>query len=96
MTRQEYLSERAKKEEQIRKISKEIEELRAQYCKDCAPYKVGDRIRLNGKEGVISYVEPYGDDDFSYNWRPFREDGSEGFNRPIWDYDTKNIKKVEE
>lgn len=95
MTRQEYLAARGKKEEEIRNIRNEILELRAQYCKDCAPYKVGDRIRLNGKEGVISYVEPYGDE-FSYKWRPFRKDGSEGYERTIMYYDTKIIKKLED
>ena len=95
MTRKEYLALRDKKEEEIRKIGKEIAELRNQYCNDCAPYKIGDKIRLNGKEGVISYIEPYGDE-FSYKWRPFKTDGSEGFERTILCYDTKNIEKVDD
>lgn len=93
MTREEYLKMRKEKEAEIKKINNEIEMLKEQYCKDNAPFNIGDRIRLNGKEGVISVIKVWFDD-FEYYWRPFRKDGTEGAEKRIWSYDYKNIERI--
>ena len=97
MIKEEFLVALKEKEEAIENINKEIAELKAQYCNDCAPYKIGDKIELYGKIGIISYigVDSY-NHDFKYKWRILKKDGSEGIVRDIWSYDTKSIKKVED
>ena len=48
MTKEEFLVALKEKKEVIENINKEIAELKAQYCNDCVPYKIGDKIKLNG------------------------------------------------
>ena len=96
MTREEFLVALKEKKEAIENINKEIAELKAQYCNDCAPYKIGDKIKLNGKEGIISSIGVDYNYEFTYKWRPFKKDGSEGCERIIWRYDIEKMKKVED
>lgn len=96
MTREEFLVALKEKKEAIENINKEIAELKAQYCNDCAPYKIGNKIKLNGKEGVISSIGVDYNYEFTYKWRPFNKDGSKGDERCIWIYDMEYMKKVED
>lgn len=93
MTKEEYLKAVKEKQSEIAKLESEIKILDEEYCKDCAPFKIGDKIRIKGKEGVISSVRVWYNE-FEYNWRPFRKNGSEGAEKKIWSFDIKNIEKV--
>ena len=95
MTKEEYWAIVNKKYSEVAKLKKEIEELTVQYCNDNAPFKIGDKVRINWREGIITSIEPYGDD-FYYKWRPFNKDGSKGDERCIWIYDMEYMKKVED
>lgn len=88
MTKEEYLALKYEKLNKIAEIHAEIENIAKQYVKDNALYKVGDRIRLNGKEGFISSIHVC-DDMFDYYWKPFRKDGKEGAEKRIWSYEEK-------
>lgn len=92
MTKEEYLDLKYEKLNKIAEIHAEIENIAKQYVKDNALYKVGDRIRLNGKEGIISSIRVSADM-FDYYWRPFRKDGREGAEKRILGYEEKNIEK---
>lgn len=94
MTKEEFNRFLKEKRAAIEAIQNEILEIKAQYCKENAPLKVGDRIRLKGKEGVISQVSIPWDTSFEYRWRPFKKDGSEGAEKTIWGFDEKNIEKL--
>lgn len=93
MNREEYEKKLAEKNAEIDKINKQINELKKQYCNDCSPFKVGDRVRFNGKEGVITSIYPSWKN-FEYKWKPFRKDGSEGSEKNIWSFDFDKIEKI--
>lgn len=93
MNRKEYEDRLAEKEKEIDKIEAEISALIEKYCNDCSPFKVGDKIRFNGKEGVIIKISP-GWRDFEYYWKPFKKDGSLGCKKIIWYYDFEKIEKI--
>lgn len=93
MTKEEYLALKYEKLNKIAEIHAEIDKIEKKYIKDNAVYKVGDRIRLNGKEGTISSIRVFADM-FNYYWRPFRKDGKDGAEKRIWSYEEKNIEKI--
>lgn len=93
MTKKEYEEKLAEKQAEISKINNEISRLKEQYCNDCSPLKIGDRIRFNGKEGIITSVRTSWKH-FEYKWKPFRKDGSEGCEKNIWSFDFDKIEKL--
>lgn len=93
MTKKEYEEKLAEKQAEISRIKDEISELTRQYCDDCSPFKVGDRVRFKGKEGIITSVAPSWKL-FEYKWKPLRKDGSEGCEKNIWGFDFDKIEKV--
>lgn len=93
MNRKEYEERLAEKEKEIDKIKAEISALKEKYCNDCSPFKVGDKIRFNGKEGVIIKTSPAWRD-FEYHWQPFKKDGSLGCKKIICWYDFEKIEKI--
>lgn len=93
MTKEEYLALKYEKLNKIAEIHSEIDKIEEHYIKDNALYKVGERIRLNGKEGVISSIRLCADM-FNYSWRPFRKDGKNGAEKRIWGYEENNIEKL--
>ena len=93
MTKEEYLALKYEKLNKIAEIHSEIDKIEEHYIKDNALYKVGERIRLNGKEGVISSIRLFADM-FNYFWRPFRKDGKNGAEKRIWGYEENNIEKL--
>lgn len=93
MNRKEYEEKLSEKRMEISNIENEIKELTEQYCNDCSPFKVGDKIRFYRKEGVITKIYPVRDK-FEYIWRPFRKDGNEGAERKIWSFDFNKIEKL--
>lgn len=94
MTKEEYKAICDEKNEEIYKIKYELKLAREEYCRDCSQFKIGEKVSLNGKEGIITKIMAY-DDVFEYRWRPFKKDGTEGVERKIHFWDFKNIKKCE-
>lgn len=92
MTKEEYTAIYTEKNKKIFKLKRELKLATEEYCRDCSPFKIGEKVSLNGKEGVITKIMVY-NDIFEYRWKPFKKDGTDGVERDIHFWDFKNIKK---
>lgn len=95
MTKDEYDKLVGQKYNQIRELEHQINQLTKQYCEENSPLKIGDKIRFNDKQGIITSIKPsILGDSFEYVWKPFKKDGSLGCEKFIYYYQVQNIEKI--
>lgn len=94
MNKEEYSKIVSNKRAQIRELQNQIIQLTKQYCEENSSFKKGDKIRLNGKEGVISSINIGTFKDFDYKWRPYKKDGHLSYERMLDWTEQDKIEKI--
>lgn len=95
MTHEEYILAINQKRAQIRDLKKQIYQLTEQYCEQNSPFKIGDKIRLGDKEGVISFVGlDFLESGFMYKWTPIKKNGKFDYEQRIYSYEIPHIEKI--
>lgn len=86
MTKEEFETQMKQLHSEIRERENEIIRIRKEYAKEYAPFKVGDVVTCNGKNGVITQVSVNGvlTTSFYYKWQPYKKDGSLSYERELW------------
>ena len=95
MTKEEYQKKIDEKRALIDEISHQIDELKKECCIEHSPLKIGDKIKLNDKEGYITDIQMSAIVGlFEYKWKPINAKGKPGYERKIWSFDVHKIMKV--
>lgn len=95
MEKKVYRRKIEEKRAMIDEIHNQINKLENEYCIEHAPFKIGDKIQINDKQGYITDIQ--GDiflDRFEYKWKPINKNGKPGHERKIWSFDVHKIIKV--
>lgn len=95
MTKDEYDKLVDQKHDQIRELEHQIDQLTKQYCEENSSLKIGDKIRFDNKQGIITSIRlAILGDSFEYVWKPLKKDGSLGCEKLIRYYQVQNIEKI--
>ena len=68
---------------------KEREKATESYIAEACPFKVGKKVKLNGREAIMSSIEAFVDGDFRYKIRMIKKDGTPHIRETVvysWEY----------
>lgn len=74
MTKDEYDKLVGQKHDQIRELEHQIDQLTKQYCEENSSLKIGDKIRFDNKQGIITSIRlSILGHSFEYVWKPLKK-----------------------
>lgn len=94
MTQQEFAAQVAELKAQSQKIHRQIVELRKQYIQENAPYKIGDKVKVEFAErcgqpktveyGFVKEINVEDDGKFIPDLYAMKKDGTAHKNKHLW------------